>query len=130
MARKSKLTDLGKFVAKLRIDKDVTIADMAKSIGVSSTFVSRIEVGIAKASKKYIEGVIKYFKLTGSDKETFNILAAASVGNIIKVDTSKLSYEQAEVIKNLVEVINVLTTQNILNINDIIYLASLESLKN
>ena len=43
-----KLTEYGKLVRKARLDAEVTMLDMARSIGVAPSFLSGTEVGSKK----------------------------------------------------------------------------------
>ena len=46
------VNNFGKFCRKLRIDKNQLLYDMAKCLGVSSAFLSKVENGKKKAAKK------------------------------------------------------------------------------
>ena len=61
------MTPFGTVVRNYRGKKEISIKTLSKAIGVTSTYLSALERGKRrKPSKKVIEGVIKYFKLTGS----------------------------------------------------------------
>jgi len=55
---KRKKTELGRALAKVRIDFDQTGADMAKKLGVSASQMFNIEVGLAQVGYEFI-GKIK-----------------------------------------------------------------------
>lgn len=57
------VTALGKFLRKLRVDKDERLYDMAKKVGVSSAFLSGVENGHKKASSELINKVIDNYNL-------------------------------------------------------------------
>ena len=40
-----KLSDLGKFTRKYRIDKNILLKDMAEELGISTAFLSAVETG-------------------------------------------------------------------------------------
>ena len=52
-------TALGKFLRKLRVDRDERLYDMAENVGVSSAFLSGVENGHKKASASLINNIRK-----------------------------------------------------------------------
>lgn len=56
------LTVFGKAVRKARIDANVTLSSMAKSLGVSCSFLSGIETGRKKIPMKWVIKISKFFK--------------------------------------------------------------------
>lgn len=57
------LTEFGKFVRKLRIDKGVVLGEMAKSIEVSSAYLSAVENGNKNITEQLIKKIVFYFSL-------------------------------------------------------------------
>lgn len=74
-----KLSEYGKLVRKARIDAGVTMLDMARSIGVASSFLSATEVGSKKVSPEFLEKVISFFANKGMTIEGLH--EAADVSN-------------------------------------------------
>jgi len=60
------LTEFGKFVRKLRIDNGVVLGDMAKIIGVSSSYLSSVENGKKNITEQLLEKIAEYFSLNKS----------------------------------------------------------------
>lgn len=58
--------NFGKFCRKLRIDNGKLLADMAKKIGVSSAFLSKVENGGKKPPKDWREKLITLYQLNDS----------------------------------------------------------------
>lgn len=58
----SNLTEYGKFIRKLRIDKNINQKEHAELLGVSATFLSSIEKG-----KKAINLEIRYYVATAQN---------------------------------------------------------------
>lgn len=58
------LTEFGKFVRKLRIDSGTVLGEMAKSIAVSSAYLSAVENGKKNITDQLLENIIEYFSLT------------------------------------------------------------------
>lgn len=58
------LTEFGKFVRKLRIDNGTVLGEMAKSIAVSSAYLSEVENGKKNITDQLLKNIIVYFSLT------------------------------------------------------------------
>lgn len=58
--------NFGKFCRKLRIDHGELLADMAKKLGVSSAFLSKVENGGKKPPKDWREKLITLYQLNDS----------------------------------------------------------------
>lgn len=57
------VNNFGKFCRKLRIDNGELLADMAKKLGVSSAFLSKVENGNKKPPKEWEEVIISLYQL-------------------------------------------------------------------
>lgn len=57
------VNNFGKFCRKLRIDKGELLADMAKELGVSSAFLSKVENGGKKPPREWREKIIALYQL-------------------------------------------------------------------
>lgn len=60
-----KITEYGKLVRKARLDAEVTMLDMARSIGVAPSFLSATEVGTKKVSSEFLKKVEEFFLQKG-----------------------------------------------------------------
>ncbi len=60
------VTNFGKFCRKLRIDKGELLFDMAKKLGVSSAFLSKVENGNKKPPKEWEDSFITLYDLDES----------------------------------------------------------------
>ena len=60
-----KISEYGKLVRKGRIDAGITMLDMAKSMGVSPSFLSATEAGTKKISDDFLNRVIEFFASKG-----------------------------------------------------------------
>ena len=74
-----KISEYGKLVRKGRIDAGITMLDMAKSMGVSPSFLSATEVGTKKISDDFLNRVIEFFASKGI--HISGIREAADVSN-------------------------------------------------
>lgn len=57
------VNNFGKFCRKLRIDRSELLYDMAKKLGVSSAFLSKVENGKKKPPKEWRELIIDLYDL-------------------------------------------------------------------
>ncbi len=57
------VNSFGKFCRKLRIDHSQLLADMAKKLGVSSAFLSKVENGGKKPPKAWRNQIIQMYQL-------------------------------------------------------------------
>lgn len=58
------VNNFGKFCRKLRIDNGELLAEMAKELGVSSAFLSKVENGGKKPPKDWREKIISLYQLS------------------------------------------------------------------
>ena len=64
-----KLTELGKFLRKLRIDNGELLKDMAIKLNVTPSFLSMVETGRRSIPKKWEEEIEKIYSLSLKQKE-------------------------------------------------------------
>lgn len=114
------LSNYGKVLRKIRIDKGLTMAQMAKAVGITSAYLSTIERGNRKIPKNLTQNVINHYELSkeqvaelqkaeylsmdsfevelsdvGLDKKTLVFTIAKNLKN--------MTCEQVAMIKNIVE---------------------------
>ncbi len=63
------VTGFGKFCRKLRIDNSEILSDMARRLGVSSAFLSKVENGLKKPPKNWEEKIGELYNLDSEAKE-------------------------------------------------------------
>lgn len=71
-------TELGKFLKKLRIDRDELMKDMATKTGIASSTLSSIEMGRRNPPKGFVEKLTTEYKITGSQLEDLKIAVLQS----------------------------------------------------
>ena len=59
------LTPFGKAMKILRMDAGISQKEMARDLGVSSTFLSNMEIGRKKINANWVEKISEYFHLHG-----------------------------------------------------------------
>lgn len=60
-------THLGKFLAKLRVDNDETLKDMASRIHLSQAFLSTVELGQRAAPSDFLGKVVAAYELSAAE---------------------------------------------------------------
>lgn len=66
----SKLTKVGKFLKKLRVDNDELLMDMSLKLGVTPSHISAIEIGKIKLSDELRDKIVRVYGLDEhSDRE-------------------------------------------------------------
>lgn len=63
------LTELGKFLRKLRIDNGQLLKEMADDLGISSANLSAVENGKRKPQQSMLNTVIKKYNLTDDEQD-------------------------------------------------------------
>lgn len=86
-------TALGKFLRKIRIDRDERLYDMAKRLGVSSAFLSGVENGHKKASTTLINNIVDYYNLNESQQDKLKDALSLSEN---RIDISQFSPQKQE----------------------------------
>ena len=114
-------TEYGKYLKKLRIDESEKLADMAKRLGISTSYLSFIENGTREIPPDFSYRVWKEYKLsedktkalvaaeTATPKKTVTIDLAPKQGKELHISTavlfgqciSKLSTPQVQQLDNL-----------------------------
>jgi transcriptional regulator with XRE-family HTH domain len=83
------ITEFGKQLRKNRIDKTISLRDMAQGISVSPAYLSAIETGKRNITDSFFNSVVKYFNLVGDEINYLRHLADVSQKEIsIKLENS------------------------------------------
>ncbi len=99
------VNNFGKFCRKLRIDNDDLLADMAKKLGVSSAFLSKVEHGDKKPPKEWREKIISIYNLDkNKTKELDDCLFEAM--NSDSIDVSGYSRENRDMLLSFARKLN------------------------
>ncbi len=81
-------TDFGKYVAILQAQHNQRQVDMARVLSVSPAFLSRVETGVAKPPKAWVDSLSENYELSSEETEKLR--------ELIQIERSKTS-----IIKNL-----------------------------
>lgn len=76
------ITELGKEIRKLRIDKDETLAKMSKKLGMSISYLSAIENGAREVPSDFVDRLRAIYHLS---KERTEILRKAEANSASKI---------------------------------------------
>jgi transcriptional regulator with XRE-family HTH domain len=114
------MTPFGARLRELRNDKGVTLAEMAKSISVSSAYLSALEHGKRGRPSWYlVQRIIAYFNVIWDDAEHLAALARVSHPRIA-IDTAGLDAKATELANRLSQLIGQLDNRQISRILAII----------
>lgn len=89
------LTNLGKFLRKLRIDQGQILKDMAEKLNVTPSFLSAVENGKKKMPSSWNVRICELYKLDDRQKAEFTKAIAESENNI-EMDFSKANMSHRE----------------------------------
>lgn len=84
------LTNIGKFLRKLRIDNGEILKDMANALDVSPAFLSAVENGKKKMPEGWIEKIKTIYSLTSIEADKFE-LAIIDTNNTIELNLHDVS---------------------------------------
>ena len=92
---KSMLTDLGRFLRKIRIDEGEILWDMANKLGVTASFLSAVENGKKRMPSAWNQKICELYGLSEEQKEEFTAAIAESE-KVIELDFSAASLKNRE----------------------------------
>ena len=113
---------LGKFLRKIRIDREELLADMARKLGVSSAFLSQIENGGKKPPKNWEEDFLAVYELDKNQEQEFRDCVFEAV-NSKSIDLSSYSQNDRDMMLSFARKLNTINDEqkerlrNILNKN-------------
>ena len=76
------ITEIGKLLRKLRIDRGEVLKDMADKLNVSSAYLSAVEVGKRNLPDHWIKEIIRLYELNGEDGAKLISIAEASMKTV------------------------------------------------
>lgn len=101
----SQPTPFGLAVRILRTKYRHTITSMASGLGLSIAYVSGVEIGRYKLSRKHIQRVAEFFESVATSEELEGLYVAADK-TFIKLDLSTLSPENRLLVRQYAENLN------------------------
>lgn len=82
-------TEYGKYLKKLRIDKDKTLAAMAKDMGIAPSYLSAIESGERVIPVDFTEKISEKYSLNDTAKDELRKLELKTPRNALQLDFKK-----------------------------------------
>lgn len=76
------LTEFGKYLRKLRIDRQEILKDMADKLHVSSAYLSAVETGKRRIPHKWVENISELYSLNAQDSYELQQAADNSTQNV------------------------------------------------
>lgn len=115
-------SEYGKFLKKLRIDRDQQLQTMARNMGISASYLSAIESGNRDIPVDFTEKLIHEYGLSEDDKEQLHKLELATERKSIQLDVNKdtCSEEQKEIALLFAQKFAKLDSSRIAQIRDIL----------
>jgi predicted transcriptional regulator len=101
------VTDFGKLIRNLRIDKAVFMGEMAKALGISAAYLSSVETGEKPCSAKVLGKIIDYFNL--DDKAAIKLRELSEVSGRVSVRIKTRNATDAELVNSFARKLEVMT---------------------
>lgn len=89
-------TEYGKYLKKLRIDKDKTLAAMAKDMGIAPSYLSAIESGERVIPVDFTEKISEKYSLDDTAKDELRELELKTPRNALQLDFKKSGCTQEQ----------------------------------
>lgn len=107
------LTNIGKFLRKLRIDNGELLKDMAEKLNISVSMLSGIETGTRTFNKeKYFDTIIKKYSLNEDSIQEFDNAIEQSAKSV-NIELNNTTSAQKDLAFSLARVIETLSTEDI-----------------
>lgn len=103
------ITELGKEIRKLRIDKDENLSSMSKKLGISVSYLSAIENGVREIPADFVDKLSEIYHLSKERKEEL-IKAEANSASKISISLHSAIYAQRQLAFTLSRKLNDLSS--------------------
>lgn len=84
------LTEFGKVIRKIRLDKGEILKNMAERLGVSSSFLSSVENGRKDIPEKWLDQIVDFYNLNEKEKEDLEKAFIVTKKNMPKVESESM----------------------------------------
>lgn len=88
------LTPLGKELRKLRIDALERIADLARALRCTPSFISAVELGKRSPPEDFLQGIVRHYNLDAAAEARLRNLAALST-TAVRIDLTEGTSERS-----------------------------------
>ena len=93
---KKLVTEVGRFLRKLRVDADEVLYDMSKKMGCTSAFISALELGKRPVPSEFQQKLIRIYNLTAEQQADFQRAIDKSTTSVT-IDLEELDEPSKEV---------------------------------
>ena len=90
------VTEVGRFLRKLRVDADEVLYDMSQRMGCTSAFISALELGKRPVPSEFQQKLIRIYNLTNEQKSDFQKAIDKSATSVT-IDLGELDEPSKEV---------------------------------
>ena len=94
------VNEFGKFCRKLRIDRGELLADMAKKLEVTASYLSAVEVGKRAVPKEWLSILSEKYDLSSEEKKELQKAIDLST-NVVKFEIANKKQEDKEMLLKL-----------------------------
>lgn len=98
------LTEFGRELRKLRLDRDEYLKDMADKLDVSVAYLSAVETGKRKIPDNFVDKIVKAYNLSDKDADMLNELKELSASEV-RVPLTDKTQKQKEAILSFAKAI-------------------------
>lgn len=112
------LSEYGKILRKIRIDKGLTLAQMAKAVGITSAYLSTIERGNRKIPKYLTQNVINHYELSNEQVAELQKAEYLSIDSI-EIELSDIDLDKKTLVLSLAKNLKSMTCEQVAMINNV-----------
>lgn len=76
------LTELGKELRKIRINRDEILKDMASKLGITPAYLSAIENGKRTPTKKFMDTLFSIYKISEEEQKNLTQIFHSTIDNV------------------------------------------------
>ena len=112
------VSEYGKILRKIRIDKGLTMAQMAKAVGITSAYLSTIERGNRKIPKNLTQNVINHYELSNEQVAELHKAEHLSTDSV-EIELSGVNLDKKALVLSLAKNLKSMTCEQVAKINNI-----------
>ena len=113
------ITEFGKQLRKYRIDKTITLREMADSLRISPAYLSAVETGKREITDTIFDSIVTFFSLIGNDIDNLKHLADISRKEL-SINLKEASADQRNSAAFFARRLNELTPEELEKINKVL----------
>ena len=106
------LSDFGIAIRKVRLERQLLLKDMADTLGVSSAFLSSVEMGQRKVPKGWVDKLAQKYTLSAKEKEALSLASERSIAEL-KIPLSNTTDSQKNLAFSFAKALEGLTDEDV-----------------